>query len=164
MLIDVGNYNILPHLFFFHFMGSLLVALSLSSKHPGKHSLIKSCLHSLCAAPSFGVILLNNNTSVLHLSVYGAFVFSCLLTIQLLLITYQHTRHVFYTIITLFFLWGTNIVIESIPQMYNALAPLTISYHYTLITEGLFHISSAIYMVLLPFTVYGCFYATQQNP
>jgi hypothetical protein len=62
----------------------------------------------------------------------------------------KHTHPLFYSFIAICFLWGTSIVIESIPFMYDYLGPLTMSYHYSLITDGVFHISTAVYMALLP--------------
>lgn len=159
MFIDIGNYNILSSLFFFHFIGSNLIALVLSAKGPGRLLFSKSCLHSLTAIPTFGLILLHGNISALHLGLYFMFVFSCILTIQFLLLTYSQTRPIFYSLITLFFLWGTNLVIESIQLMYDLLAPLSISYHYTLVTEGIFHISTGIYLVTLPLIFYGTYHA-----
>jgi hypothetical protein len=159
MLIDVGNYNILSSLFFFHFIGSNLMALLLSAKRPGRSLFRTSCYHALTGLPSFGLILLHGNISFFHLTLYLMFVFSCMLTIQFLLLTYRRTLPLFYTLISLFFLWGTNVVIESIPMMYTLLAPLSISYHYSLVTQGIFHISTAIYMFILPLTFYGINYA-----
>ena len=109
--------------------------------------------------PSFGLILLHGNISFLHLLLYFSFIFSCILTIQFLLLSYKNTRPIFYSLITLFFLWGTNIVIESIPLMYDVLAPLSMSYHYTLVTEGILHVSTAIYIILLPLTFFGSAHA-----
>ena len=159
MFIDVGNYNILSSLFFFHFIGSNLIALLLSARKPGRSLFFTSCCHALTALPSFGLILLHGNISPFHLILYFMFVFSCILTIQFLLLTYRRTLPIFYSLISLFFLWGTNLVIESIPMIYTLLAPCSISYHYSLVTQGIFHISTAIYMFILPLTFYGINYA-----
>ena len=160
MFIDVGNYNILSSLFFFHFIGSNLIALLLSAKKPGRSLFFTSCAHALTGLPSFGLILLHGSISLFHLTLYFMFVFSCILTIQYLLLSYRRKRPLFYALISLFFLWGTNVVIESIPMMYTLLAPLSISYHYSLVTQGIFHISTAIYFLILPLTFYGTYHAT----
>ena len=159
MFIDVGNYDILSPLFFFHFIGSLLFALALSAPTPSSHTFIRASLHSLTAWPSFGLILLHGNISLAHLTLYFTFLISIILSIQFILLMYAHTHQLFYAITTLFFLWGTNLVIESIPMMYDVLAPLSISYHYTLATEGILHVSTGLYFILLPFTFFGIYYA-----
>ncbi|MEC8678477.1 MAG: hypothetical protein VXX85_06460, partial [Candidatus Margulisiibacteriota bacterium] len=43
------------------------------------------------------------------------------------------------------FLWGITIIFESIPGISSLLSPLTISYHYLLIMDGIFHLSTLLY-------------------
>lgn len=156
MFIDVGNYNICPPLFFFHFIASLLITLALSMPTPSFQTYIRSCLHALTVWPSFGLICLHGTISVLHLITYAVFLMSMILSTQFILKAFKSARPpLFYALITLFFLWGTNLVIESIDIMYHMLAPLTMSYHYSLVTEGILHVSSIIYIFALPLAFYG---------
>ena len=157
LFIDIGNYNILSPLFFYHFMGTLIITLAVSFPRPSRQTCALSVLHAGMALPSFGLILIHGTMTMAQLVLYFTFLFSTILTIQLILSAHQvrPAHQLFYSSITLFFLWGTNIVIESIDPIYNAIAPLTISYHFTLVTDGILHISTALYMLFLPFVWAG---------
>ncbi len=86
------------------------------------------------------------------------------MTIQLCLSLFQpSTYQLLFTFITLIFIWGTNLVIESINVVYNVLAPLSISYHYALVVEGILHTGTVIYILLLPLIFYGLNYATKES-
>ena len=151
LFLDIGNYNILHSLFFFHCIMSMVISITLSSQNPSKKTILISYLHSLTALPAVGLICLQGVLSIAQLMIYFIFIFSLILSIHFMLRATRKEKPAFYTLIIISFLWGTSMVIESIPLMYDMIAPLTISYHYSLITDGVFHISTAFYMVFLPF-------------
>ncbi|MBL6723298.1 MAG: hypothetical protein ISQ13_04715 [Candidatus Margulisbacteria bacterium] len=150
LFIDIGNYNIYQTLFFFHCLISMVISLLISTPSANNRSFAYSCAHSITALPSFGLICIKGLISPSLLMVYFLFNFSLILTIQFIIAAMKHPHPLFYSFIAICFLWGTSIVIESIPFMYDYLGPLTMSYHYSLITDGVFHISTAVYMALLP--------------
>ena len=83
-----------------------------------------------------------------------------ILAIQFILLLYaNYDLQLFYFFVTIVFLWGTNLVIESLTFLYDILAPLSISYHYSLVAEGILHIGTVLYIIFLPLFFYGISYA-----
>lgn len=160
MFVDVGNFNIFSPVIFFHFIVTLLLTVALSYKIPSRQSFISSCFHALTIAPTFALIIFYAQIPLLHVLFYICFLMSLILAIQFILLLYaNYDLQLFYFFVTIVFLWGTNLVIESLTFLYDILAPLSISYHYSLVAEGILHIGTVLYIIFLPLFFYGISYA-----
>lgn len=161
LFIDIGNYNILGPLLFFHFLFSLLISVSFSIFHKRIHAIKSSILHTLTIWPSLGLITLHGTVSIFQVLFYFTFLFSIFISITLIQSRFRSEKKSFqfiFNITFLFFLWGTNLVIESIPFIYEFIGPLTVAYHYLLVTEGILHIGTILYMILLMIICFGLGY------
>tara|TARA_A100001015_G_scaffold320459_1_gene446906 strand:- start:4557 stop:5048 length:492 start_codon:yes stop_codon:yes gene_type:complete len=160
MFIDVGNYNIFSPVIFFHFIVTLLLTVALSYHSPSRKTFLSSCLHALTIAPTITLIVFFAQIPFFHVFFYISFLVSLILAIQFILLIYaNYDLQLFYFFVTLVFLWGTNLVIESLTFLYDILAPLSISYHYSLVAEGILHIGTILYIIFLPLFFYGISHA-----
>ena len=151
MIFDSGLQNVKYPFLFFHFVVSILCAVFCYTPNDIKHPPRLLCFIQLTALPSFIFLFYHFLSSFLEILIYQLFLTG--ITTSTLLIA-----HYFYLIgvrprlssfITFILLWGSNLIIETIPRVYNSLAPYTISYHFNLITDGILHISTPIYLLTL---------------
>lgn len=160
LFIDTGSYDIISPLFYFHFIVSLIIPLIIYKPNQEKTVIGQSILMSLMSLPTFSYIYFSGNLSLMLFILYLSFLFA----IQLSLVNYfkrlanRFSSYRFYGLVLIIFLWGTNFIIESIPLIYTIFAPLTISYHFALITEGILHLSTLLYILFFVGFSYGINY------
>lgn len=161
LFFDIGNYNILGPLLFFHFIFSLLISIFFSVYLSAKQAITKSALHTILIWPALAIIILHGTMTIQHAVIYFLFLFGIFTTIawiQPLFSSNKKLYQLLFNTIVMFFLWGTNLIIETIPFIYDLFAPLTLSYHYLLIAEGIVHVGTALYIVSLMLISYGLYY------
>ena len=151
MIFDSGLQNVKYPFLFFHFIVSILCAIFCYNPSEIKQAPRLLTLIQLTALPSFIFLFHHFLSSFLEIFIYQLFLTG--ITISVLFIAhYFHlieARPRLSSFISFILLWGSNLIIETIPSLYNALAPFTISYHFNLITDGILHVSTPIYLIVL---------------
>ena len=136
---------------FFNFLVVAIITMLIFRAESWRESSIRIINAQLCATPSLLLLLIYGAVSPLNLIAYilftGAIHVSLCLCMVVLFKKKQNYRPLtfFYFIL----IWGSNVVIETIPPLYNSFAPFTISYHFNLITDGILHVSTPLFLLLL---------------
>ena len=162
LFIDIGSYNILGPLLFFHFLFALLSSILFSVYLQTKPAIKASVIHSFLIWPSLFLIIFHGTVSFFQIAFYFLFLLSIFFmigNIQFLFKSDTKYINLLFNFIFLFFLWGTNLIIESIPFIYDYFAPLSIAYHYLLVVEGIIHIGTVLYMITIVSVSFGLNYA-----
>ena len=132
MIFDSGLQNVKYPFLFFHFVVSILCAVFATHQMTSNTPLGFYALFSLLLYLLLFFFFYHFLSSFLEILIYQLFLTG--ITTSTLLIA-----HYFYLIgvrprlssfITFILLWGSNLIIETIPRVYNSLAPYTISYHF----------------------------------
>ena len=151
LIFDNGLDHTLDSFLFFHFLISALFGILINYSHGIGRALLTSTTLSLTAYPVFTFLVFNNQLSITHLVLYQLFVSA----VQLIVIGFSNRFlikspwQLLFGLVFMIFLWGIPIIIEAIPFFYDVIAPLTIAYHYSLISTGIMHISTLLYLGLL---------------
>ncbi|MEK9727496.1 MAG: hypothetical protein VW397_05260 [Candidatus Margulisiibacteriota bacterium] len=157
LLIDSGSYMIFSPFIFYHFLIGIFLPIILYKAANWKQSIFQSFGVSCTALPILIGLIINGNILVQLIIFYFCFLFSIQLgIINLIRWLAPHQRYFrFFVFCILILLWGTNIILDSIPLIYNFIAPVTISYHLSLITDGILHISTIFYLLFFVLITYG---------
>lgn len=158
----MGTYNILGPFLFFHFLFSLIISTILSVYLPLQSAIKASIIHSILIWPALLLIMFHGTVTIPHIVLYFSFLFSffiMLANIQFFFKSEKKHLQLLFNLIFLFFLWGTNLIIETIPFIYDYFAPLSVAYHYLLVTEGILHLGTGLYILTILLVSVGLNYA-----
>ena len=153
LFIDTGTYNIGADFFIFHTFLSLIITLCYSVNSQEFQFNKVPYIHTLTAWPTLALMLLHHAISLVHLIYYLVFILMAIFSLQCIANMFQTkrpTRRLFFTFITFMFLWGLNTIFQSSTSLYDTIAPLTFLYHFHLVTQGILHIGTVGFMVLMP--------------
>ena len=154
LFIDIGNYNIIDPYLFFHVLMAIFMAICLSIRPlKGAANWAHYLAIPLTAWPTLAFMVIKGPLSILHASLYIAFLLSVCTSIYFIsrrLSSYQPAPRLFYILLILTFLWGNTIIIENIPYVYDTFAPFTLMYHFSLLSIGIVHIGTVVYLIILP--------------
>ena len=149
LLVETGQLNILGPYTFFHFISTCLMSLFFKKKNA---FIIwkKTILLSLTGLPILFFSVYLEQISIANIVVYFLFLFAILAGFTNLTFNVFPSNNYqrLFGFILFAFLWGITIIFESIPGLFNLLSPLTISYHYLLIMDGIFHLSTLLYSII----------------
>lgn len=152
LIIDMGYYGIHSIMIVVHFVASMTMCATWFLAHPNGNQFKQGAMLPLVGLPILSCLVMSGGVSLAIISVYVGLLYALIICLYWVSHAIQYVQleiKIMGLVIGGVILWGNVVILESVPWLYDMIAPYTLMYHFFLIQEGFFHISTGLYVALL---------------